>query len=187
MLHGTGEFQPQCSPVLCPLNFFLRHELETQLFQYPALANPAELGALLTRVYHGTWTGSGWIFEQMGKAWVRRLMASVAARRCFFFRVGQMEQTASYRSVPLKDTAQFHFEKKRTKMDPEAHCFNERVANGGNSVKMKRHVLINVMVFRDIHFSPSEKNILRYKCVKQHTWLIDPWSVFSHRAPENPF
>ena len=32
-----------------------------------ALANPAELRALFTRVYHRTWTGSRWIVEKNGQ------------------------------------------------------------------------------------------------------------------------
>ena len=77
VLHGTVEFQPPCSPDLSPSDFFLWNELKTQLVQYPALAYPAELLALLTRVYHRTWTGSRWMFENIGNAWVRRLKACV--------------------------------------------------------------------------------------------------------------
>ena len=44
----------------------------------------AELRALLTRVYHRTWTGGRWMFENMGNAWVRRLKACVAAKGVFF-------------------------------------------------------------------------------------------------------
>ena len=45
-----------------------------------APANPAELRALLTRVYHRTWAGSREMFEKIGNAWVRRLKACVAAK-----------------------------------------------------------------------------------------------------------
>ena len=58
VLHGTVEFQPPCSPDLSPLDFFLWNELKVQLVQHPAPANPAELWALLTRVYRRTWAGS---------------------------------------------------------------------------------------------------------------------------------
>ena len=49
VLHGTVEFQPPCSPDPSPLDFSW-NELKTRLVQHPALANPAELLALLTRV-----------------------------------------------------------------------------------------------------------------------------------------
>ena len=65
------------------LHFFLWNELKTQLVQHPALANPAELRALLTRVYHRTWAGSREMFEKIGNAWVRRLKACVAAKGGF--------------------------------------------------------------------------------------------------------
>ena len=84
LLHGTVEFQPPCPPDLSPSDFFLWKELKTQLVQHPAPANPAELRALLTRVYHRTWGGSREMFEKMGNAWVRRLKASVAAKGGFF-------------------------------------------------------------------------------------------------------
>ena len=58
VLHGTVEFQPPCSPDLSLLDFFLWNELKVQLDQHPAPVNPAELRALLTRVYHRTWAGS---------------------------------------------------------------------------------------------------------------------------------
>ena len=79
VLHGTVEFQPPCSPDLSPSDFFLWKELKTQL----APANPAELRALLTRVYHRTWRGSREMFEKMGNAWVRRPKACVAAKGGF--------------------------------------------------------------------------------------------------------
>ena len=47
-------------------------------------SSPAELRALLTRVYHRTWTGSRWMFERTGAAWIRRLQACVAAQSGFF-------------------------------------------------------------------------------------------------------
>ena len=78
-------------------DFFLWNELDTQLVQYPAPANPAELLALLTRVYQRTSTGSCWMFEKMIAAWVRTLKACVAAKGGFS-RVEQRWQTASYRS-----------------------------------------------------------------------------------------
>ena len=84
VLHGTVEFQPPCSPDLSSLGFFLWNELRVQLVQHPAPANPAELLALLTRVYHRTWAGSREMFEKIGNAWVRRLKACVAARGGFF-------------------------------------------------------------------------------------------------------
>ena len=49
------------------------NEIRTQLVQVPA---PAER-ALLTRVYHRTWTATRWMFEKMGTA---RLKACVSAR-----------------------------------------------------------------------------------------------------------
>ena len=55
------------------------------------------------RVSHGTWTGSRWIFEKMGAAWVRRLKAWVAARGGFF-REAQRWQTASCRSKTQRKT-----------------------------------------------------------------------------------
>ena len=58
--HATVEFQLLCSPDLSPSGFFLRNELKTQLVQHPVPANPAEVRALLTRVYLRTWTGSRW-------------------------------------------------------------------------------------------------------------------------------
>ena len=70
-------------PQICP-STFLWNELKTQLAQYPTTASPAELRALLTRVYHTTWTGSRWMFEKMGNVWVRRLKACVAAKGGFF-------------------------------------------------------------------------------------------------------
>ena len=82
--HGTVEFQPPCSPDLSPLDFFLWNELKVQLVQHPAAANPAELRALLIRVYHRTWAGSREQFEKTGNAWVRRLKACVAAKGGFF-------------------------------------------------------------------------------------------------------
>ena len=54
------------------------------LFQHPALANPTELRALMTRVYRRTWAGSSEMFENIGNAWVRRLKACVAAKNGFF-------------------------------------------------------------------------------------------------------
>ena len=54
LVQGTVEFQPPCSPDLSPLDYFLRNELKVQLDEHPAPANPAELRALLTRVYHRT-------------------------------------------------------------------------------------------------------------------------------------
>ena len=84
VLHGTVEFQPPCSPDLSPFDFFLWNELKVQLVQHPAPANPAELRALLTRVYHRTWAGSREVFEKIGNAWVRRLKACVAAKGGFF-------------------------------------------------------------------------------------------------------
>ena len=53
------------------------NELKVQLVQHPAPANPVELRALLTRVYHRTWTGSREMFEKIGNASVRRLKACV--------------------------------------------------------------------------------------------------------------
>ena len=47
-------------------------------------ANPAELRALLTRVYHRTWAGSREMVGKIGDAWVRRLKACVAAKGGFF-------------------------------------------------------------------------------------------------------
>ena len=66
------------------LHFFLWNELKVQPVQHPAPANPAELRALLTRVYHRTWAGSREMFEKIGNAWVRRLKACVAAKGGFF-------------------------------------------------------------------------------------------------------
>ena len=66
VLHGTVEFQTPCSPDLSPLDF-LWNELKVQLVQHPAPANPSELRALLTRVYHRTWAGSREMFEKIGK------------------------------------------------------------------------------------------------------------------------
>ena len=83
--NGTVGFQPPCSPDLSPVDFFLWKELKTQLVQCPTPpANPAELRALLTRVFHRTWTGSCWMFENVGKAWVRKQKACVAAKGGFF-------------------------------------------------------------------------------------------------------
>ena len=79
VLHGTVEFQPPCSP----LDFFLWNELKAQLVQHPAPANPSELRALLTRVYHRTWAGGREMFEKIGSAW-GRLKACVAAKGGFF-------------------------------------------------------------------------------------------------------
>ena len=81
--HGTVEFHPPCSPGLSPLDFFLWNELKVQLVQHPGPANPAELRALLTCVYHRTWAGSREMFEKIGNAWVRRLKACVAAKGGF--------------------------------------------------------------------------------------------------------
>ena len=55
-----------------------------QLVQHPPPANPAELRALLTRVYHRTWAGSREMFEKIGSAWVLRLKACVAAEGGYF-------------------------------------------------------------------------------------------------------
>ena len=66
VLHGTVEFQPPCSPDLSPLDFVLWNELKVQLVQHPAPANPAELRALYTRVYHRTRAGSREMFEKIG-------------------------------------------------------------------------------------------------------------------------
>ena len=82
--YGTVEFQPPCSPALSPLDFFLWNELKVQVVQHPAPTSPAELRALLARVYHRTWAGSRGSFEKIGNAWVRRLKACVAAKGGFF-------------------------------------------------------------------------------------------------------
>ena len=86
------------------LRLFLWNELKTLLVQHPAPANPAELRAPLNRVYHRTWSGSRWMFEKMGAAWVRRRKAYVAANGCFF----EKHRTVILRIhiVALKDTAQ---------------------------------------------------------------------------------
>ena len=55
-----------------------------QLVPHPALASPAELRALLTRVYHRTWASSREMWEKIGNVWVRRLKACVAAKGGFF-------------------------------------------------------------------------------------------------------
>ena len=104
VLHGTVEFQPPCSPDLSPLDFFLWNELETQLVQHPAPANPAELRAPLTRVYHRTWAGSREIFDKKGNAWVRRLEACVAAKGAFFeyHRHGRPHRTVQRHSAKTR-------------------------------------------------------------------------------------
>ena len=88
VLRGTVEFQPRCSPDLPPLNFFVERAQDTA----PS-APSSQLRALLTRVDHRTWTGSRWMFEKMGKAWVRRLQACVGV------------VVMRFHIVPLKDTA----------------------------------------------------------------------------------
>ena len=96
------KFQPPCSPDLSPLDFFLWNELKTQLVHHPALANPAELRALSTRVYHGTWTGGRWMFEKIGAAWVRTLKVGWPPKADFW------STDMADHIVPLKDTAQKH-------------------------------------------------------------------------------
>ena len=83
VLHGTVEFQPLCSPDLSSCDFFSWNELKVLLVQHPAPHHPAELRALLTRVYHRTWAGSREMFEKIGNAWVRKLKACVAAKSGF--------------------------------------------------------------------------------------------------------
>ena len=95
VLHGTVEFQPLRTPNLSLRLFW--NELKTQLVQHPVPADLGELRALLTHVYHRTRTGSRWMLEKMGKAWVRRLKA-LRCRHRRFFQVARTWQTASYRS-----------------------------------------------------------------------------------------
>ena len=98
--NGTVGFQPPCSPDLSPVDFFLWKELKTQLVQCPTPANPAELRTSDPRV-HRTWTGSCWMFENVGKAWVRKQKACVAAKSEFFekHKHGRLHRTAQRHSA----------------------------------------------------------------------------------------
>ena len=64
--------------------------------------------ALLTRVYPRTWTGSRWMFGNMG--WVRRLKACVAAAEGVFF---LNSDRGDFTTLPLKHTAQKTLHKTR--------------------------------------------------------------------------
>ena len=78
--HFSLSFFPPCRHVARHSRVSTAMFPKTQLVQHPAPANPAELWALLTRVYHWTWAGSRKMFEGMGKAWVRERGACFAAR-----------------------------------------------------------------------------------------------------------
>ena len=95
--HGTVEFQPPSSPDLSLL--FLWNELKTR-FSIQLLPSRAELLALLTRVCHRTRTGNRWMFETMGKPWVRKPKAYDAANGVFSSSTGTADHI-----VPLKNTA----------------------------------------------------------------------------------
>ena len=80
---------PQITSVFKPSDNMVRSAeerfaMEPQLVQHPAPANPAELRALMTRVYHRTWAGSREMSKKIGNAWVRRFLACVASKSGFF-------------------------------------------------------------------------------------------------------
>ena len=86
---------------------FSWNKLKTQLVQHPVPADPSELRALLTHVYHRTRTGSRWMLEKRCKASVRRLKAL----RCRQMRVfssstdmAHSANTSSTRQLPLHGT-----------------------------------------------------------------------------------
>ena len=83
-VHGQHEDRDHAVSVAVENEAVVANESKAQVVQHPIPANPEELWALLTCVYHWTWTGSRWTFEKMGAAWVRRLKACVAAKGgCF--------------------------------------------------------------------------------------------------------
>ena len=95
-MNGTVEFQPLCSPDLSLL--FVERAQDTAS---SSCHNPAELRALLTRVYQSTWTCSLWIFEKIGAALVRRPKACTKA-------VFSSSTEMADRILPLIDTQQKH-------------------------------------------------------------------------------
>ena len=59
------------------------------------------IASLLTRLCHKTWTGSRWMYEKTGTAWVRRLKGLRSGPRRFPSGTDMADHMA-----PLKDTAQ---------------------------------------------------------------------------------
>ena len=76
-LSSTAGWPPKPRCDHSPFDFSLWYELKIRLVQSQAPANPSELRALSTRVYH-------WIFETMGTAWACRLKGCVALKKPFF-------------------------------------------------------------------------------------------------------